>query len=191
MRASLRMNFAQVISAVCGKLDQAGVRYAVIGGFSMALRGVQRATMDLDVLLMLEDLEIADRILTGCGYRREFHSENVSHYMAGDSAWGRIDILHAFRGPSLGMLRRAERLPAGDDMTLPVATIEDIAGLKIQALVNDPARRVSDWNDIRLLVESARAQSLRLDWELLADYLRLFQLEDKLTELKSFYGPAQ
>lgn len=53
-------------------------------------------------------------------------------------------------------------------MTLPVATIEDIIGLKIQALVNDPARAVGDWNDIRLLLESAHTQGLRLDWELLS-----------------------
>lgn len=50
------MNFAQVINAVCGQLDAAGVRYALIGGFAMALRGVQRATMDLDFILMLETL---------------------------------------------------------------------------------------------------------------------------------------
>ena len=185
------MNFAQVIAAVCGQLDQAGVRYALIGGFAMALRGVQRATMDLDFILMLEDLAPADRILTGCGYRREFHSENVSHYVAGDDTWGRIDILHAFRGPSLGMLRRAERLPAGADLELPVVTIEDIVGLKIQALVNDPTRAVGDWNDIRLLLEAARERAQPLDWALLEDYLRLFQLEGRLAELKSIHGTTQ
>ena len=182
------MNFAQVITAVCGQLDAAGVRYALIGGFAKALRGVQRATMDLDFILMLDLLAIADRILTGCGYRREFHSENVSHYLAADGAWGRIDLLHAFRGPSLGMLRRAERLPAGADLTLPVVMIEDIVGLKVQASINDPTRAVSDWHDIRLLLESARAQGLSLDWALLEDYLRLFNLEGRLTELKSIHG---
>lgn len=185
------MNFAQVISAVCGQLDTAGVRYAVIGGFAMALRGVQRATMDLDFILMLEDLEVADRILTGCGYRCAFHSENVSHYIAADGAWGRIDILHAFRGPSLGMLRRAERVPAGAGLTLPVVVIEDIIGLKVQALVNDPTRALSDWHDIQLLIELAREQKSPLDWELLEDYLRVFNLDGKLAELKSWYGATQ
>jgi len=184
------MNFAQVISTVGGQLDAAGVHYAVIGGFAMALRGVQRTTMDLDFILMLEDLEIADRILSGCGYRREFHSENVSHYVAADDAWGRIDILHAFRGPSLGMLRRAERLPRGGDPSLPVVGIEDLVGLKIQALVNDPTRAVGDWNDIRLLLEATRDQGVTLDWALLEDYLRLFDLDGKLPELKSIHGTA-
>jgi len=42
------MNFIKVIEAVTSQLDAADVRYALIGGFAMALRGVQRATVDLD-----------------------------------------------------------------------------------------------------------------------------------------------
>jgi len=185
------MDFAQVIATLSHRLDSSKVRYALIGGFAMALRGVQRATMDLDFILMLDDLGIADRILTELGYRREFHSENVSHYLNPDDAWGRIDILHAFRGPSLGMLERAERLPISSDITLPVVTIEDIIGLKVQALANDPTRAVGDWHDITLLLESAREQQRALDWELLEDYLRLFHFEAKLPQLKSIHGQAQ
>jgi hypothetical protein len=140
---------------------------------------------------MLEDLDIADRVLARLGYRRDFRSENVSHYLSHDTTWGRIDILHAFRGPSLGMLRRADRLPAGPDVQLPVVTIEDLIGLKIQASANDPARAINDWNDIRLLIDAARTQGLPLDWELLGDYLRLFDLGPKLSELKSIYGAAE
>jgi hypothetical protein len=185
------MNFPEVLAAFSGRLDAGHVRYALIGGMAMALRGVQRATMDLDFILMLEDLGKADRILDELGYRREFHSENVSHYRHPEDAWGRIDILHAFRGPSLAMLRRAERLPVGAGLTLPVATTEDIIGLKIQAIANDPARAIADWHDIGLLVAAAREQRLALDWELLEDYLRLFHFEDKLTDLKSLHGPPQ
>lgn len=155
----------------------------------MALRGVQRATMDLDFILMLEDLEKADGILSEAGYRRLFRSENVSHYMGSDDTWGRIDILHAFRGPSLGMLRRAERLAVEGNVTLPVIRIEDLIGLKIQALTNDPTRAVSDWHDIGLLLTTVRDSGQPLDWELLEDYLRLFGLEAKLPELKSIHGP--
>jgi hypothetical protein len=82
------MNFDQVIRQVVGALDAHGVRYALIGGFAMALRGVQRATMDLDFILMLEDMGKADEIITGCGYRRVFHSANVSHYVSPAEDWG-------------------------------------------------------------------------------------------------------
>ena len=66
-----------------------------------------------------------------------------------------------------------------------------IAAVCGQALVNDSTRAVSDWNDIRLLLEAAREQELTLDWALLEDYLRLFNLEDKLPELKSIHGATQ
>lgn len=185
------MNFSKVIEEVCGRLDAAGIRYALIGGFAMALRGVQRATMDLDFILMLEDMEKAHAILCDLGYRREFHSENVSHYLAPDQEWGRIDILHAFRGPTLGMLQRAERLAVDATLALPVVHVEDLVGLKIQGMVNDPSRAVADWDDIRMLLQAAGQQRQRLDWDLLLDYLQLFRMEHRLGELKSIYGTPE
>jgi len=182
------MNFEKVITEVCRRLDAAHIRYALIGGFAMALRGVQRATMDLDFILMLEDLATAHQTLNELGYRREFHSENVSHYLGAETEWGRIDILHAFRRPTLGMLDRAERLQVAAGLELPVVHTEDLIGLKVQASVNDPTRAVSDWDDIRLLLEAARRQGVALDWELLEDYLRLFGLEAKLPQLKAIHG---
>ncbi len=185
------MNFSKVLAELGGRLDATGVRYALIGGFAMALRGAPRATLDLDFLLMLDDLDRAHAILGELGYRREFHSANVSHYAGAGPEWGRVDLLHAFRGPSLGMLGRAERIRIGADLSLPVAQTEDIIGLKIQALTNDLSRALGDWNDILLLVAAAARQKRALDWGLVEDYLRLFKLDDRLPELKSTHGPPQ
>ena len=156
----------------------------------MAMRGVQRATLDADFILALEDLERAHSMLLSLGYHRDFHSANVSHYLSPDPAFGRIDLLHAFRGPTLGMLERVERLDFAAAQTIPVVHLEDLIGLKIQAATNDPARSRSDWNDIHLLLEHAARQRLPLDWELIGDYLGLFDLQTKLPELKQTYGPA-
>lgn len=70
---TLGMNFANVIATLARRLDARNVHYALIGGFAMALRGVQRATMDLDFLLMLDDLEIAHALED---YLRLFNFEN-------------------------------------------------------------------------------------------------------------------
>ncbi len=156
----------------------------------MAMRGVQRATVDLDFILMLADLDRADRILVGLGYQRAFQSENVSHYIADDASLGRIDLLHAFRGPSLSMLARAERLEVAEGLTLPVVQVEDIIGLKIQAAFNDACRETADWLDIRLLIETSAQTRRTLDWELIADYLELFELSRKRPELKDWYDEA-
>jgi hypothetical protein len=182
------MNFLKVIGGVVGELEAAGVRYALIGGFALGLRGVQRATMDLDFILMLEDMGKAEVILTRFGYVRIFHSENVSHFESPDEEWGRIDVLHAFRGPSLGMLQRAEFISVDTDVRLRVVQIEDLVGLKVQAMVNDPSRAIGDWDDIRLLLQSAGGRRLAVDWELMEDYLRLFGWQEKISELKAIYG---
>ena len=182
------MDFSRVLRDVAGAMEASGVRYALIGGFAMALRGVQRATADLDFILMLEDLEKVDRVLTERGYRRVFRSENVSHYQSEDWTWGRIDILHAFRRPTLGMLERAEAIEFEPGLSLRVVQTEDLIGLKVQALCNDPERAESDWLDIRLLIRAAYDAGHPLDWVLLGDYLRLFGMEDKLGVLRGENG---
>ena len=184
------MHFEVVIRRVVGAMETAGIHYALIGGFAMALRGVQRATMDLDFILMLEDMERADLILRDCGYERIFQSANVSHYASQDQNWGRIDILHAFRGPTLGMLKRAESIRVLDDVSIRVVHVEDIVGLKVQASVNDPSRSTRDWADIRMILEAAGEQKVTINWLLLADYLEIYHVENRLHELKGYYDQA-
>jgi len=182
------VNFLKVIESVVGEMEATGLRHALIGGFAMAMRGVQRATMDLDFIIMLDDLGKADAILRRHGYGRFFHSENVSPYESPDREWGRIDILHAFRGPTLGMLQRAEVMTVQPGLRLRVVHLEDLIGLKVQASVNDPQRAEQDWLDIRLLLRAAAERNESVDWSLLEDYLALFQLQDKLPELRRIHG---
>jgi hypothetical protein len=185
------VDFLRVIREVCGALDAAGVRYALIGGFAMALRGVQRATVDLDFILMLDDLSKADAVLRAAGYRREYHSDNVSHYRSAHADLGRLDFLHAFRGPSLSMLARAERIDVAPGLAVPVVQVADIIGLKVQAAVNDPQRADADWLDIRLLLEAGAGLGQPPDWTLIGDYLDLFGLGEEIARLEDWYGQAQ
>lgn len=182
------MSLQTAICQLVASLDGARLRYAVIGGMAMAMRGVQRATFDLDFLLMLEDIASARKILTDSGYACVFQSDNVSHFQKNGGALTRVDILHAFRGPTLSMLKRADRMPLGNDTCLiPVARIEDLIGLKVQAANNDPSRAAGDWGDIYRLTMHAAEQGQPLDWTLLEDYLTIFRTESKLGELKALY----
>jgi hypothetical protein len=156
----------------------------------MALRGVQRATVDLDFIMLMEDLDRADAILTSQGYTRVFHSENVSHYRSVQADFGRINILHAFRAPSVSVLARAHRIDVDVGQTLPVAATEDIIDLKIQAAVNDPKRSEQDWLDIRLLLEASAIQGSGIDWDLIGDYLGIFDLGDRRQAMEDWYEQA-
>lgn len=182
------MNFTETLPKIIEAFDAHGMRYALIGGLAMALRGVQRATLDADFILLSEEIELCDTILGNLGYRREFHSENVSHYISRDTSLGRIDFLHAFRPATLGMLNRAELIPLIKDCKIPVVHTEDLIGLKIQASINDPDRKMGDWNDIYRLIDHSARSGKELDWELMSDYLQIFDLGHKLEEFKKRYG---
>lgn len=182
------MDFFRVITEVFNRLDQAGVSYALIGGFAMAMRGVQRATVDLDLILVREHLDQADTIFHEFGYQRFFRSENVSHYRSEETELGRIDILHAFRGPSLSMLERADRLELSSGITVPVVQVEDIVGLKIQSAYNDQDRREQDWLDIRMLMQTSAERNESMDWTLITDYLEIFGMRERLRDLEHWHG---
>jgi Uncharacterised nucleotidyltransferase len=185
------MDFFVAIARVNRALHQASVHFALIGGMAMAARGVVRATFDLDFLLMLEDLPAADAALRAEGYQCVFKSDNVSHYENPNLALTRIDILHAFRGPSLGMLKRAAPLAINPDITLPVVSIEDLIGLKVQALTNNPTRARSDWSDIHLLIAHLARSQQPPDWNLIQEYLEIFNCTAHLAELTRTYHETQ
>lgn len=185
------MNFELVFRQVVAELQAREIRFAMIGGMAMAFRGLQRSTLDLDFILLHDDLPAVDAILQSHGYRREFRSENVSHYQAADADLGRIDLLHAFRPATLGMLERAESLEGPAGTAVPVVQLEDLVGLKVQASVNDPTRSARDWADIEWIVRHAGNTFRPLDWELIASYLSLFQLDDRITDLRQIHGQPE
>ena len=49
-------------------LNAAGIEYAVCGGWAMAIHGLPRATMDIDLLILADDLDKILRTARGIGY---------------------------------------------------------------------------------------------------------------------------
>jgi predicted nucleotidyltransferase len=86
------------------------------------------------------------------------------------------------------MLERAERLPWPEGVAVPVVHFEDLIGLKIQALVNDPSRQNRDEADILQILRHAGECAIAIDWELITDYLTLFDLGHQLEDLIQAYG---
>lgn len=184
------MNLLKELSQIVVAFDEQKIRYALIGGLALSMRGVQRATLDIDLILTTEDLHEAHGKLKELGFARHFHSENVSHYQSTRFPVVRVDILHAFRRVSLGMIDRAQRLPWTKGVAVPVVLIEDLIGLKVQAFCNDPERLPHDWSDILLLAKYAQQNQIPLHWERIQEFFEIFEIEDKFQELKQHYGPA-
>jgi hypothetical protein len=65
--ATLLQEFTELIAA----LNQRQLAYAVCGGWAMTIHGCPRATMDIDVMVLADDLADAWKIAMNLGYHIE------------------------------------------------------------------------------------------------------------------------
>jgi putative nucleotidyltransferase-like protein len=180
------VDFELVLKNLLSEFDKNQLRYAVIGGFALGILGHVRATMDLDFLIHRDDLDKLNNMLTGLGYQRVAQTENVSHYAHPDAAWGGVDFVHAFRKSSLAMLDRAKSYPVfSNRQSIRTVDAEDIIGLKVQAMTNDPDRKPQDMSDIETLM---RIHGTRLNWSRIRDYYDLFGIGDEAQKLRDRFG---
>ncbi len=169
------MDFRSTLTGLAQSLDEQGARWALIGGVAMALHGVARTTFDVDLLIESEDLPSLDRALTELGCRLRHRWEESSHYLAEDGRSCPVDALHAHRPHSRAMLQRALRIPLQPGgPALPVVQLEDLIGLKVQALVNDHDREQQELVDTRALLEAAVGAGRSVDLGRIREYFDLF-----------------
>lgn len=181
------MEFTQTLSSVAGAFEAADVRYAIIGGVALGFLGDPRATLDIDFLVHRDDLDKVEKTLVSFGYHRIFQSENVSRYQHSEARALQIDLIHAFRRHALSMLDRAASVSVGE-VRAKVASVEDVIGLKVQSMANDPSRKTRDLADIESLVER---RGKELDWRLIGEYFILFGMQAELDRLKRRLDRAQ
>ncbi|HWH80365.1 MAG TPA: hypothetical protein VNT76_23455 [Candidatus Binatus sp.] len=86
------------------------------------------------------------------------------------------------------MLDRANDYPAfGGKQSLKTAQPEDVIGLKVQAMFNDPARSTQEQNDIaRLMAHHGR----KLDWERIQEFYDAFDLGEEANKLRDQFDHA-
>lgn len=179
------MDFKTVTSNLLSAFEREHISYALIGGFAVSLWGYQRATVDIDFLVNNDDMKKVRRIVEKMGYRCIHASENVSQFLSDDKKQGNLDFLHAFRPASLHMLERAKQKTIFDgEQTISIIIPEDLIGLKIQAINNDPSRAPFDMADIEALM---KIFGTALDWALIEEYFELFDKAETATVLRKKY----
>jgi hypothetical protein len=170
------MDFKLVLEKLLTAFKKHNIRYALMGGFAMGLWGGSRSTVDLDFLVHRYDMRKVHAIMTDIGYERHHHTDNVSQYTSPFKIFGGVDFIHAFREASLEMLERAKEKDIFEgSLKIKTLVTEDIIGLKLQSVFNNPSREKVDISDIEMLVSIHRES---LDRELLKKYFRIFEMED-------------
>ena len=175
------MNFEKVFKFLLENFEKQGIRYALMGGFALHTAGYTRATQDIDILILKEDMPKIKKFLLSLGYELLHESEDVSNFKGALEGLGQIDFLHAHRHYTKNMLKRAQKCGIlGNKFEINVLVPEDIIGLKVQASANDPARYTQDSADIEKLLSLHKD---RLDIKLLKEYFALFGREKELNAL--------
>lgn len=169
------MNFKAVLETLITDFDTNGIGYALIGGLAVSLWSVPRSTVDVDFLILKDDVEPVAAIMEKHGYECRYRTENVSQYVSPLRIFGEVDYLHAFRDASVAMLKRtAIKNIFSGALKINVLQPEDLIGLKLQAMKNDPGRTSIDTADIKALMQ---VHGGCLDLGLIKKYFELFETD--------------
>ncbi len=166
---------ARQIEEVIGALNDAGVKFALIGGLALASHRVVRATRDVDLLIDSKDADEVDLLLAKLGYQRLHRSADAANHLRGDE---RVDLLYASRAVARRLLTTAAERNTSFGL-LRVVNTEGLIAFKLQGFVNN-SRRTQDLEDIRALL---RANRDSLDMMQVREYFRLFDREPLLDQL--------
>lgn len=167
------MDLRKTLDLATKTLGNAGISHALIGGFALAHYGIFRATQDIDLLVDGSDPAKIKRLLIDEGFKLIHESSDVLQF----SGVGYLDLLLAKRPLSIEMLKHAN---SNNRLGVYILKAEDIIGLKIQALCNDPSRELKDLNDVHELIRVCD----NLDWEIVEKYANLFNVWNKISHLK-------
>lgn len=164
------MDFRSALHSVIEKFDKESIQYALIGGFALHFWGYSRATQDLDFIAIGNQKDQIRKSMEQLGFKVYKETENVAHY---EKESARIDFIFSRRAHGAKVLQRACDMNFFE-LKLKVARPEDIIGLKVQSMANNPIRWLREMADIENLVLKNKGN---LDLDLIADYFKLFGKE--------------
>jgi len=152
----------------------------MIGGVALYAYGFDRTTLDVDFMIFSTDTEKVDAIMKGYGYRILNQTDTFANYVSDDPEMGQVDFMYAHKERSAEILHRAEPLWVVGH-TVKVLRVEDMIGLKLLAITNNPQRIKKDQLDIEDLL---RRFHKKLDWQIVQDYYKLFGREAEFKKLR-------
>lgn len=175
------MDFAIVLESLTKRFKAQNIDFAIIGAFAVGSAGYIRVTDDLDFIVPLSDAQKIHDIMLSLDYKPIQITNEFATYASDVEIFGRVDFLFAHREISSNMLKRAkEKQLFGGKMTVKVLDPEDIIGLKVQSIVNNPERAIKDSIDIENIIKINRDN---LDMDRIREYFKLFNREADLNQI--------
>lgn len=180
------------LTSAIGKLDRAlravGLRYAIIGGAAVVLRGYQRATIDIDamvwnaddhleaILAAMQEEGFTFRCAEPTAFARKFRMILAS---APDST--EIDVSMGLLPFELETIERATFELVISNLSVPICTAEDLIIMKLIA------GRPRDIEDVQRLAELHPDVDRSRIRKIVAEYGDLLESADILSRLDAFF----
>lgn len=178
----MAMNFKEVLQVLLKKFKKQNIDFALSGGLALTTMGIFRFTKDIDFLVHEKDKSIIHQIMIDIGYEKQnFSTAEIVSYFSPLKIFGQVDFLLAKRKYTQAMLKRAKKTDIfNGQFELKTILPEDLIGLKIQAISNDPENRFQiDAPDIQRLLT---LHFKKLDMDIIREYFTIFNKEELLNE---------
>ena len=176
------MNLKEVLKTLIAKFHEQKIDFILSGGLALSTMNIFRFTNDIDFLVLEESKTLIHEIMTGLGYElQDFSSDEIISYLSPVKVFGQVDFLLAKRKYTKAMMKRALKKKVFDgEYEVKTLLPEDLIGLKIQAIYNDPKNRyLIDAPDIQRLLALHKD---KMDMQLVREYFKLFGKEELLDE---------
>jgi hypothetical protein len=128
-------------------LNEAQIRYAIIGGVAMGYHSIPRATQDIDVLVSREDIPRVQRLL------QPYYRRGTAVVMVFDVEGTHLDVLPATLRYGRTAIENAIDVLV-HDIPAKVVSVRDLLLLKLFAIPDrpDPVKAMQDRTDVAALL---------------------------------------
>jgi hypothetical protein len=155
------MDFARALGPLVSQFNERSIPHAVIGGIALAMWGIPRTTLDLDLVVDGDRQEEVLGIVAALGYELLHRSTGYSNHLHPDLELGQVDFVYVRGETRTQLFQAATSRPGPGGLTAPVASAKHLAAMKAWAVRNDPSRRDQDLADIRSLAAVEPSPEIR------------------------------
>ena len=176
------MNLKEVLKNLIREFNKQKIDFVLSGGLALSTMNIFRFTKDIDFIILEKSRDKVHKIMIGLGYElQDFSSTEIISYFSPLKVFGQVDFLLAKRKYTKEMIRRALLKDVFEgEFQVKTLRIEDLIGLKIQAICNDPENRyLIDAPDIQRLLSLHKDT---IDLEIIREYFKIFDKEALLDE---------
>lgn len=146
------MDYPTVFDLIADVFGKAEMPYALAGGFAVNAHHVTRQTLDVDLLIAIDDLGKASCALQSAGYRKGLESPVVVRFKGDGKLFLDIDLMLIDPETLKKILKQSQELTIAGH-SFRVVSLRHLIAMKFHAIKNDPeSREPKDLLDIIQLV---------------------------------------